>query len=104
MAEALTSNCDTTKSSLESLPLPVLIWLGNGSTSPHDKNVQLGVHRLSEGRMRKTKTRVPSWYLATLCNIVRALQAACGARDLATQRMVEKALFCFGKSFGNHAA
>jgi hypothetical protein len=75
----------------------VLHVFTGGEFPIYDKNVQRGLHWLSEGRMRKTKTSDPSWYLAGFCDVVRALEAACGARDLAEQRAIDKALFCYGK-------
>lgn len=69
----------------------------------YDSNTQSGIHFLTQGQYRgqtiqKTKKDDPDWYLETFCMIVRDLQEACAARDLPSQRAIDKALFCYGKA------
>lgn len=64
----------------------------------YDRNTHAGIHFLTQGRYRKTKTTDPEWYLGTFCTVVHDLQEACAARDLPSQRKLDKALFCYGKA------
>jgi hypothetical protein len=40
--------------------------------------------------------------MKTFCLIIRDLQEACGARDVPSQRTLDKALFCSGKALRWH--
>jgi len=69
----------------------------------YDSNTQAGIYFLTQGRygsngILKSKSKDPGWYLETFCNIVRDLQEACAARDLPSQRALDKALFSYGKA------
>jgi hypothetical protein len=69
----------------------------------YDSNTQAGIYFLTQGRygshtIVKTKSKDPVWYLETFCNIVCDLQEACAARDLPSQRALDKALFSYGKA------
>jgi hypothetical protein len=69
----------------------------------YDSNTQAGIHFLTRGRygihtISKGKSKDADWYLKTFCNIIRDLQEVCAARDLPSQRALDKALFSYGKA------